>query len=713
MTVPQTTQTQPSWIVNPFFSVERQRPFRQLIYPPSTSVTYPFGQGTSTAEEAALAYPVIIETFRRLAEAVLVYAQPEVFSPQEELPNQIQRPREQPLQNVKEALIFLRGEIQRTFQPPQTLPKEVLAVLVQIPVLLEQVENLLQEVKKENPSQIPLNQNVGGAPLLQPEQRPVVGVPVPALAQEVPPKALPNPQEAPELQPPPLARQTSSIPLPVKGAIFSSENPLLQGVIKESVGISVPGSVFAEIQQKIPSFVRSLSEAFPFLPSTVTPKINEILLSPFVRNPAQESSLIFQSVNPLLRGTPLERNVALETVLQKTGYFIPSLVGAPVIIQREFDQRVLRVYPNYIPAVQTPVTITPINPAILEGFLPPILPGIAIPREGGIAAHVENMRQTPPFSTEIPFAFIVPYQPYFPIKSYPSAAAIPKIEVRPIEDKMDGEDAGEGMSIQLLSYVPEGKTWFGDPFNEGELDERPLRVLSVRKFAIGTYLVTVEQFAEFLTAESKRSGVHLDVKGQVFNSTGDLLCQVKSGNSASDLDAERHSSYLAFKPIIGKEFYPITLVTYLGAKAFCEATGFRLPTEVEWEKAAGVKVDDEKKPIQKFRFGFSRDEIDPSLASYAMGGKEFLETTPVGFYNGRGICSKGGSVFSTSNAISPYGCYDMSGNVWEWTDAGEEARAIIKGGCFESQPQDLRVSARKWKDKDSMDCYTGFRVALS
>jgi Sulfatase-modifying factor enzyme 1/Secretion system C-terminal sorting domain len=69
-------------------------------------------------------------------------------------------------------------------------------------------------------------------------------------------------------------------------------------------------------------------------------------------------------------------------------------------------------------------------------------------------------------------------------------------------------------------------------------------------------------------------------------------------------------------------------------------------------------------------------------ANYAQSGDPFSEgTTPVGYYNG----SLYGS-FQTTNRPSPYGAYDMAGNVWEWTDSFYKGISpngrILRGGSW-------------------------------
>ncbi len=60
----------------------------------------------------------------------------------------------------------------------------------------------------------------------------------------------------------------------------------------------------------------------------------------------------------------------------------------------------------------------------------------------------------------------------------------------------------------------------------------------------------------------------------------------------------------------------------------------------------------------------------------------------------------------------------MSGNVWEWVASWDETSSarinkIVKGGCYDSLPQGVRVSERLALPPEYLDIYTGFRVAQS
>jgi formylglycine-generating enzyme len=163
---------------------------------------------------------------------------------------------------------------------------------------------------------------------------------------------------------------------------------------------------------------------------------------------------------------------------------------------------------------------------------------------------------------------------------------------------------------------------------------------------------------------------------------------------------------LSFQPQPGYENHPMVMVTWFGAKSYCESNGWRLPTEVEWEKAARGTDG------RPFPWG---EEIERNQANHYSSHDIFEkvagglgDTTPVGFYNGSTYLD-----YQTIDSASPYGLYDMAGNVWQWTgDVYEGAHyRYMRGGSKENYAYNLRV----WTRNNATPVYyspnVGFRCA--
>ena len=87
--------------------------------------------------------------------------------------------------------------------------------------------------------------------------------------------------------------------------------------------------------------------------------------------------------------------------------------------------------------------------------------------------------------------------------------------------------------------------------------------------------------------------------------------------------------------------YPVIFVSWYQATEYCAWAERRLPTEAEWEKAAGGP--------NGWIYPWGDEAIAPEYANYSKTGLGVTSTV--------GCFPRG---------VSPYGCEDMSGNVWEW-----------------------------------------------
>lgn len=143
-------------------------------------------------------------------------------------------------------------------------------------------------------------------------------------------------------------------------------------------------------------------------------------------------------------------------------------------------------------------------------------------------------------------------------------------------------------------------------------DEGPAHVVKLPAYRIDKYEVTNLQYKQFIDATGRRSPSHFRNR--------------------------------TFPP--GKADHPVTFVSWNDADAYCRWAGKRLPTDAEWEKAA--------RGTDKRTFAWG-NEFDINHANTPVRWERLKldgDTTPVGAFE---------------SGISPYGVYDMSGNVWEWT----------------------------------------------
>ena len=220
-----------------------------------------------------------------------------------------------------------------------------------------------------------------------------------------------------------------------------------------------------------------------------------------------------------------------------------------------------------------------------------------------------------------------------------------------------------------MVFVPAGEFWMGSDDANAEADERPLRKVFLPAFFIDRFEVTNRRYKEF-------KKTHL---------------------------------YPA-----GEEDFPVTFVLKRDAEAYCRWAGRRLPTSAEWEKAARG-VDGRVFPWgNEFRGGLAninRRSGDTNGLSCRLPNA----TSP----------SKGKlPVGSFPKSVSPYGCHDMAGNVWEWVSdvwpdrdalgmkVSGEAKGILRGGASSYSPAHARTSHQGFEALEATCHDVGFRCSV-
>lgn len=229
--------------------------------------------------------------------------------------------------------------------------------------------------------------------------------------------------------------------------------------------------------------------------------------------------------------------------------------------------------------------------------------------------------------------------------------------------------ASDGATMVL---VPAGSFEMGS--ENGDVDERPVHSVTVDDFYIDQYEVSNAQYRQCVEAG---------------------ICQARTTCSWGEATYED----------LAKANHPVGCMNWSDAKTYCEWRGARLPTEAEWEKAA--RGTDERP------FPWGEEFPNSSLLNY---GWSKIESVPVDSY---------------PDGVSPYGVYNMAGNVWEWVADwyGEEYYAnsparnpqgpedgrfrMTRGGSWSQDLKDVRAANRDEIDPSDTSADNGFRCVAT
>lgn len=263
-----------------------------------------------------------------------------------------------------------------------------------------------------------------------------------------------------------------------------------------------------------------------------------------------------------------------------------------------------------------------------------------------------------------------------------------------------------GVDPYAWASIPAGDFYYGQQEH----------VQSTGAYEIMITDVTAAQYAEFLNealadgyVSAGEGGIRGYYPGDEFHGykheeeihAGDwLFIPLDDPSQRLEFDGER------FTVQAGYQDHPMTMVTWFGAWGYCGYYGWRLPTEMEWEKAG--RGED----TRPFPWG---DEIRRDNANFYSSQDPFEDmrtygsrTTPVGFYNGKTYDG-----YSTLDSASPYGLYDMAGNVWQWTGDVYDGMhyRFLRGGSKDTYEMDLRLWARNNATPTYFSPGAGFRCA--
>jgi formylglycine-generating enzyme required for sulfatase activity len=277
-----------------------------------------------------------------------------------------------------------------------------------------------------------------------------------------------------------------------------------------------------------------------------------------------------------------------------------------------------------------------------------------------------------------------------------------------------------------MVWVPGGAFTMGS--DHAFPEEAPAVAASVSGFWMDQTEVTNEQFAAFVAATGYRT---LAERGLRMSDAADA--QVVAGSAVfrprADTDMRSFVNWWQFQPgadwrhpdgpdssITGLEHHPVVHVTYEDALAYAKWKGTTLPTEEQFEFAAGSSA---RKNAAGNYTANSWQGSFPSLNTAADG---YAGTSPVGCFEANRL-----------------GLHDLVGNVWEWTASpyferhdsadkknhprgvdpvqpAEQAVAVLKGGSFLCSPDycmRYRPQARIGQSLGLGASHIGFRTVLN
>lgn len=284
-------------------------------------------------------------------------------------------------------------------------------------------------------------------------------------------------------------------------------------------------------------------------------------------------------------------------------------------------------------------------------------------------------------------------------------------------------DDGYWAAPSEMAHLPAGSFQMGDPYVQGNPDERPTHVVSVGAVYVDKCEITYA-FWQQVCWWGIAHGYEFDHAGAGLAPTHPVQSiswydAVKWANARSEMRGLTPVYYTSTNQEIS-EVYRVGQVALSAGMVKWSANGFRLPTEAEWEKAARGGLAAHHYPWASLGGDYSA-HINTSKANY---GNAKSGTMSVGYYNGA-------QTPSGVDMANGHGLYDMAGNVWEWCwdwygsgwygqagaamddtrGPGSGSSRVVRGGSWSNVAILCRVSSRLSVDPSLVYTGVGFRLA--
>jgi len=319
-----------------------------------------------------------------------------------------------------------------------------------------------------------------------------------------------------------------------------------------------------------------------------------------------------------------------------------------------------------------------------------------------------------------------------------------------------------------MVHIPGGTFQMGDLFGDGSGNELPVHTVWVSDFYLDKFEVTVAEYRTFVSETGYVTCAEsFDSREKQEERLSRLMEKARAGEQDEEF-AALHQEFLESggcyywitdpptfsysldcnwrTPLFPQtDANPVVCLAWVDAASYCnwlsvkeglppayevdsgrlldrdgkptheigEVSGYRLPTEAEWEFAA-------REGGKKIRFGNGRNTARASEINFDAAHGEYP-------YSEVGECP-GGTVPVGSYGANSLGLFDMSGNAWEWCsdtyfDYRETGKAdpipqpgthrVLRGGRWGGDAEEARVFSRDPYEAINRCNNSGFRIARS
>ena len=253
--------------------------------------------------------------------------------------------------------------------------------------------------------------------------------------------------------------------------------------------------------------------------------------------------------------------------------------------------------------------------------------------------------------------------------------------------------------------VPAGDFVMGAPEGQGWTIERPQHSVTLSAYEIRATETTCGEFVQFVNRAVEAEQAEI-LDSRIYSKPdGKLWCVLWPEGRMSMLELQEDKAI--GKTIVasrnGREHHPVNYVTWFGAMAMAQACSATLPTEAQWERAAGW----DSAQRRWYRTCLAMPQFQSTVQAALMNSEHLSED-----YLVPSTCPVGSFIESRS----PVGCYDMSGNVWEWTTdwlAGyEETTELVLDPTGPKEGTMRAVRGGGW-DTERSTATPSFRLGVS